>query len=164
MNPDPGSLDRLHDVIAPPPVPWWPPAPGWLWLLALAAFVALIAAVRTFLIWQRNRYRREALAELRRTSAQLEDSNTRPGALTKLAELTKRTALSAYPREQVASLNGKEWLAFLDRTGSTTAFTQGPGERLEHIAYDPRVAANLDESQTRELSAVVHHWIRHHRN
>ncbi|HCI2640386.1 DUF4381 domain-containing protein, partial [Pseudomonas aeruginosa] len=28
MNP----LDRLEPLIAPPPVGWWPPAPGW-WLL-----------------------------------------------------------------------------------------------------------------------------------
>ncbi|HDY6178278.1 TPA: DUF4381 domain-containing protein, partial [Pseudomonas aeruginosa] len=25
MNP----LDRLEPLIAPPPVGWWPPAPGW---------------------------------------------------------------------------------------------------------------------------------------
>ncbi|MFG4038539.1 DUF4381 family protein, partial [Pseudomonas aeruginosa] len=29
MNP----LDRLEPLIAPLPVGWWPPAPGW-WLLA----------------------------------------------------------------------------------------------------------------------------------
>ena len=26
---DPTSLENLFGLVVPPPVPWWPPAPGW---------------------------------------------------------------------------------------------------------------------------------------
>jgi hypothetical protein len=144
MNPDPASLDRLHDVVAPLPVPWWPPAPGWYWVLGTLMLLLVVALVRGLLSWQRNRYRREALAEWRRQETLLRDPSQRTVALAGLAELIKRTALSAFPREQVASLTGPDWLAFLDRTGSTKDFTAGPGEILEKAAYDPRTASELD--------------------
>jgi hypothetical protein len=63
---DPGSLDRLHDLVAPPPVPWWPPAPAW-YALGVVVFVLLaVLAWRVVAWWLRNRYRRAGLAELER--------------------------------------------------------------------------------------------------
>ena len=41
MKPDPASLENLRDIAVPPPVPWWPPAPGW-WVLGLLALLVLI--------------------------------------------------------------------------------------------------------------------------
>lgn len=35
MTLDPTSLDRLHDLVLPSSVPWWPPAPGWYGVLGL---------------------------------------------------------------------------------------------------------------------------------
>jgi hypothetical protein len=160
---EPTSLDRLHDIVAPPPAPWWPPAPAWYWVLGWLLALALAFAIRALLRWQHNRYRREALAELSRQEPALFDLQRRAAALASLAELLKRAALSAWPRRKVAALTGSEWIAFLDRTGGTNAFSQGHGSLLEGVSYDPRTAAALDESTLRELVALVRHWLAHHR-
>lgn len=163
MNPDPTSLDRLHDIVVPPPVPWWPPAPGWYGVIGIGLFVLLALALRGFLIWQHSRYRREALAEWRRQESLLHDVNQRSAALAALAELVKRAALSAFPREEVAALTGPQWLAFLDRTGKTTEFSSPIGALLESVAYDSRSASALDELEVRKLAQLVQHWLEHHR-
>lgn len=162
MNPDSTSLDRLHDVITSPPVPWWPPAPGWYWSFGLLLVLALALVLRGIVRWQRNRYRHEALAELKRQVASLRDSNHRAASLAALAELLKRAALSAWPREEVASLTGPAWLDFLDRTAGSGRFSKGPGAALEQVAYDPRVADTLSEDQLQEIIAVVRHWLKKH--
>jgi hypothetical protein len=104
---DPADLSNLRDIVVPPAVSFWPPAPGW-WgvgaVCVVAAGVAIALAVRH---WQRNAYRREALREL----------ETAEGS--DISAILKRAALVAFPREQVASLSGAAWLAFLDRTGGT---------------------------------------------
>ena len=56
------------------------------------------------------------------------------------------------------SLSGDAWLAFLDRTGQTTTFSQGPGQALADLAYEPNPPRPAPE-----LVAAVRHWIRHHR-
>lgn len=139
------SLDRLHDLIVPPPAPWWPPAPGWLILLTLIALLLLTSLLKSFIRWQADRYRREALAKLHDTP------------LTGLSALVKRVALTVWPREQVADLTGPAWLSFLDRTGSMNLFVTGPGKSLERVAYDP--AARTDE---KALRRAVKEWIRKH--
>ena len=77
MNPGPTSLERLLDIIAPPPAPWWPPPPGWYWVLGFLLFLVLVLVFRFFRLWQQNRYRREALAELARHEAALADRTAR---------------------------------------------------------------------------------------
>jgi len=162
MSADPTSLDRLHDIVALPPVPWWPPAPAWYWVLSFLAVSALVLAVAGIIRWQRNRYRREALALLRKESNLLNDPANRAHALVRLAELLKRTALSAFPRNQVAGLTGTTWFDFLDRTASKSVFNSGDGKLLEDVAYDSRAAATIDQAQARKLARSVRDWIGSH--
>lgn len=162
MNSDPTSLDRLHDIVAPPPVPWWPPAPGWYAVATIILVLSLILILRSFIHWQRNRYRREALAEFARQEEFLHDPFRRATALATLAELLKRVALTAFPRDQVAALTGRAWFDFLDRTGSTTMFASDFGPILARATYDPLAATALDEREIRETAALVRHWIVYH--
>src|SRR6516164_6756645 len=104
MNTNLISLDRLHDVVAPSPVAWWPPAPGWCWVVAGVVLLLFVLLVKLFIAWQHDCYRREALAEFALQEAALKDPARRAAALPALWELLKRTALAAYPREQVAML------------------------------------------------------------
>jgi hypothetical protein len=128
--------------------------------MALGLFILLVLGLRH---WLRNRYRHEALAELARLEPLLADASQRALALASLAALLKRTAISAWPRERVASLTGTEWQAFLDCTGETGFFGNGGGTRLEVAAYDPRGVGKMNEGEVAEMIAHAKHWLRHHR-
>jgi hypothetical protein len=137
---DPSDLSNLRDIVVPPDVSFWPPAPGW-WVVgavcAGAAGFVIAAVVRR---WQRNAYRREALHALETAEGR------------HISAILKRTALAAFPREQVASLSGPAWLAFLDRTGGTTF----AGSALLALAY----------GGTGDRDAVIvqaRRWIERHR-
>lgn len=156
MATDPTSLERLHDIIVPPPTPWWPPAPGWLWLIALLALVVFAVTIHGLIRWQANRYRREALAELKRLAAP--GSNPPASALAGMSQLLKRTALTAFPRSDVAALTGAEWFAFLDRTGDTN-FSRGLGAQLEQSVY-----LGNNSATDPALGDEIRRWIRRHRS
>ena len=149
---DPGSLERLHDIAVPPPVSWWPPAPGWYVVGAVVLVIAGVALWVAVSRWWKNRYRRAALREL--------DQLPRSGVAA-LAELLKRTALAAYPRERVASLTGEPWLKFLNETGHTEEFTRVPGNVIGDAEYQPDPM--LIDKHVPALFLLVRHWIAHHR-
>jgi len=163
MNTNAASLDRLHDIIVPASVPWWPPAPGWYWVLGFVLVLLLVLVFRAFTRWQRNRYRREALAELAREAEALRTPERRASTLLALSELLKRTALTAFPREQVATLTGPEWFAFLDGTAKGSSFSGALGPMLEKAVYDPRSAGALEEQQLHELVQALRRWIKEHK-
>jgi hypothetical protein len=160
MTTDTASLARLHDIVVPPPVPWWPPAPGWLWLLAFAVLVTLALSIRGFIHWQQNRYRREALAELAGLESPVTDGATRAVMIEQMSVILKRTALTAYGREPVAALTGADWFAFLDRTGGTR-FGNGLGAAMENAIYRPGVG-RAGPVNVPELAREIRSWIREH--
>lgn len=147
---DQADLAHLADIVVPPPSPWWPPAPGW-WILAAAFLVAIailgwMAARR----YRANAYRREALAALA-------DISPVATSAAEVSAILKRTALVAYPRTQVASLTGERWLAFLDRTGRTDAFSRGPAAQLAQAAF----GAPLRDGAA--ALAASRRWVKQHR-
>lgn len=164
MSADRTSLEYLHDIVVPAPTPWWPPAPGWYWVMGLLALLTAVLLWRAIVYWQRNRYRREALAELARieTAAQTAGpgENSTNTALPALAELLKRTALTAYPRAQVAALTGPAWFAFLDATGGTR-FSAGAGAALAQANY--QTGEREDSAvHTADIACEVRRWIKQH--
>jgi hypothetical protein len=163
MNPDPTSLDRLHDVIAPPPVPWWPPPPGWLWLGAFVLAIFMAWCVRAFIRHQANRYRREALAAIAKHDADLTNLEHRAAAIAGMAEVLKRAALTAWPRREVASLQGTAWSDFLNRTSGGKLISPRAISLMEAVAADPGKAATLDDAALRSLTDAARQWLIFHR-
>lgn len=164
MNtPDPASLQNLHDIISPQAVAWLPPAPGW-YVLSLTLFLFCSwFSVQKYLLWKRNRYRREALIELATIQKQAAAGSVTQQLLPQLSELVKRTAIAAYGRHLVASLTGDEWLDFLDTTGSTHLFTQGDGQLLQGCSYQSATQlAKISDEQVAGLRGAVFYWIQKH--
>jgi hypothetical protein len=116
---------------------------------------------RWWIRWRHQAYRRAGLQELR--DVRLAAAPERAAALVDLAALLKRVALVAYAREHVAALSGDAWLTFLDRTGGTTRFTNGPGTVLAEVSSRPGLATALDATQVEALVATAQDWIRRHR-
>lgn len=148
---DTANLSRLHDLVELPPIVWWPPAPGWDVAGILLLVLLLWSLYRWAVWWRKNAYRREALKLLKALPV---DTSSLP----KLDELLKRVALSAYPREQVASLNGVAWLEFLDRAANSKEFMKGAGRVLGEAAY---VSEN-SQADVRPVMTVAENWIRQH--
>jgi len=159
----PAALAGLHDVVAPTPVSWAPQTVGWA---VLAAVLVVLLAWWGWRAWKRaqaNRYRKVALAEIDRVEVALrEDPSKGRVALGAVNEILKRTALTAWPRAEVAALAGEEWLEFLDATGEGRDFRGGPGRLLADRVYAPG-GLPTDEKERQAFFEAVRGWIRHHR-
>ncbi|MEM7176897.1 MAG: DUF4381 domain-containing protein [Pseudomonadota bacterium] len=139
-------IDLLEPAPEPPAISMLPQTVGWVWLgVALLALIAFLA-LRWRAYRRANAYRGAALAALA----------TAGDDPAKIAEILRRCALTAFPRNQVAGLIGAEWLRFLDETGGGTSFSSGPGKALLSAPYRP--GAPVDG-----LSALAAGWIRRHR-
>ena len=157
---DAASLQNLHDIVPAPPVPWWPPAPGWYVAGSVLAMALVWMGWRMLRRWHASAYRREALKELKALAGQLPDNEN---AMRKLPELVKRTALCSWSRERVAGLSGRAWLVFLDQTGNTSDFTDGAGKLLPDLAYaGAETLRSIPREQTEKLVRVIEHWVRTH--
>jgi hypothetical protein len=134
---DPNQLP-LRDLHLPPPVDWWPLAPGW-WLVLALVLLGLAWLVRR--AWQKRQLhapRRHAVRALARIeAAYLEHRN--PVVLARQAsELLRRAMLAYAPRDEVAGLTGESWLAWLDRDLPVPWFHTEGGKSLLQLPYrDP---------------------------
>jgi hypothetical protein len=139
MNGEPYSLSDLRDIVVPDPPPVWPPASGVWVVLGLVMAVVLVVCWRLHVAWKRNAYRRAGLVLLGEV-----------GTAHDVSVVLKRVALAVFPRQQVASLHGDDWVAFLNETCSRGHFS-GMGVVNSSAQASPQLV---------ERAGI---WIRHHR-
>jgi hypothetical protein len=160
------ALDQLQPLILPPAVSTWPLAPGW-W--ALPVIVGMLA----WLLWRsRGRWQRapepergeqpldpvrvEALAQL---AVMPKPYDAPAGAwLQQLNALLKRLCRNHYPNANSHTLNGREWLAFLDNRCPAAGLTRWM--ILVEGVYKPE--CKLDDKAINGLYQSIDTWIRKH--
>ena len=124
---------------------------GWPILAAVIFVVILIISFFAISKHIKNRYRREALAELQQVaSGQL--------PLNHSLVLVKRTAIHAFGREKVGKLAGKEWFQFLDENAKNVNFLSVQTE-AEALIYKDEA---LEKQAKEELILNTKNWIKHH--
>lgn len=153
-------LAQLKDIHLPAEIGLWPPAWGW-WLLVL--FIIGSTATILFLLRRhksRNAYRATALKELDNLQRELNE-NQAADYLQGLSIILRRTAITGCGKHFNPSINGQEWLEWLDSCCHQTKqqFSQGIGTVLLHGRYQK--SPEFDRSQLHRLCVM---WIQTHRN
>ena len=147
-------LVNLKDIHLPPPVSFWPPAPGW-WILAVLLILSLfIGGVWFYRQYKKKKPKTEALRILKDLQIFYQNSHDELVSLRNLSNLLRRTALTYYDNDTVASLQGSLWLEFLDETGKTKEFSQGAGKVLGNELFQQKLNPDMNA-----LFPLVKKWI-----
>jgi len=144
----------LKDIHLPEAIGWWPPAIGW-WLLAV-----LIPLLIAFLYWTYKRLtRRTAIKTARNNLAAIRQNSALDNSkkLHELSMLIRRVAISVNPRTEAASLTGRQWLEFLDKTVKGAPFSEGCGQLLAEAPYRNTPPTDLEISQ---LISLCEDWLK----
>ncbi|MBV1908496.1 MAG: DUF4381 domain-containing protein [Kangiellaceae bacterium] len=149
-------LDQLRDIHLPDQIDQFPYAPGW-WLL-LALFIIAIC----FMIYRHYRYKKSIRLLIPAKQEILALKTVPPNQVSAveiaaLSALLKRVCLIYFPRTSVASLNGVQWLAFLNKhfsaneksdkkeTTPGNLFNQSGIDLFSKAAYQANPTINPDE-------------------
>ena len=139
----------LRDIHLPAPIGWWPVAPGWLVLGGLLLLLLIVIwGLRRFR--QRRYLRRLALRQLEEL-AELPETEL-PAALSRFL---RQAAISHFPPQDCAGLNGQAWLEFLDRPFADRPFTAGIGSCLSDAPY--RLTIQVDAAA---LVSLCRRWLK----
>ncbi|HAH44715.1 DUF4381 domain-containing protein [Gimesia sp.] len=149
MKNDATDLDRMHDIIVPEPISWWPWAPGWYVVLVVLLCAILYLGCCYWQHWRSNHYRRIALVELQQACS-----------IPAVSELLRRTALAVAPRSEIAAKTGSSWTEWLiDR--APVSMPDQIRQQLSAGVYD----STESDCDIKELKAYAAQWIRrHHQN
>ena len=158
MQNDP--LSRLHANHLPDAISFWPPAIGW-WVLFF-----LVLGLIGGLVWLMRRHRnqafkRQALKELLSYQRQFETNNDLFIMTAGVSELLRRVVLKKFSHTNSAGLTGTDWLKFLDETGHTRDFSEGPGRILSTLPFmNPYGEDPIETVDTTALIQSVQQWIK----
>ena len=154
MN-DPLELP-LRDIHLPESVAFWPLAYGW-WILIFIGITIIALTVFLYLRSRRNRLSAITLArhEYSRISTEYQEHNDALRLAKQVSILMRRLSISLFPRTQVASLTGDDWLRFLNEQVSDQVFTNSKGGILIDAPY--RETINRDDAE--ELMNNCELWI-----
>jgi len=150
---DPQKLP-LRDIHLPEPVSWWPPAPGWWLVLALSIGLAALAVWLYRRPRRRKAPRRLALRELEQIRRSYAGHRDPRRLAAELSVLLRRTAISLFPRAEVAGLTGEAWLGYLDGVLGDGRFAHGVGRQLVSAPYRPAAAIDAEA-----LLTLCREWI-----
>ncbi len=142
------ALEQLKNIHLPPEVSLFPLAIGWYSLIIVIMIVCGLS------IWWKLKYnkRQRYLQSIYKLLADIETSN-QDDTITQTSTLVKRVAVTQFPDQHPHTLFGEKWLIFLDKTGKTTQFTQGPGRDLLNIYQKQKI------SDPEKFFAVIRLWL-----
>ncbi|WP_087024051.1 DUF4381 domain-containing protein [Thaumasiovibrio subtropicus] len=108
----------LADIHFPQAPSFWP-LPASFWLVIIVSFMTIATVLFFAIRWQRSSTEKHAA---KREALRILGKIKSEQSLTALNTLLRQTALSYFPRQEVASLQGKAWLHWLQRQGNNAQF------------------------------------------
>jgi Domain of unknown function (DUF4381) len=149
-------LEQLYDITGIDYISWWPLAPGWWVVLALASVLGGIV------YWRRRAYQRSWKGEVWRALAALDsrlvggNAQETAGAL---SVLLRRVAMQCSSRAECAGLEGQDWLRWLSSKDPGRFDWSCHGMLLIEIPYAPPGRSVSPES-VKILIKAVKRWVK----
>ena len=149
---------ELGAILEPEPISFSFNTIGWKILLVLLIFLIIYVGYRIFVTYRNNKYKRNAVAEIEA----LVKNNEQPlnSFITSVLIILKQTALQSYTRVEVASLQGDEWLSFLDEKVPGSNFIAYKTAITDAI-YSKTLLTKADFNKE-EFSQLTIKWIKKH--
>jgi hypothetical protein len=149
------ALAPFVEVAMPEDISWLPQTVGWTWLALAALALGLRFAWLALRTWHRNRYRKEALLQLRALDQKIDSSDL----VAAINRVLKLAALVAYSRTRVAQLSGENWVDFLNKQCEQPPF--GP-EQSQLLAVSSYRAEAVTPASAQQILAASRLWVRVH--
>lgn len=140
------AFPDLHDILLPPPVSFWPPAPGW-WLVGVLVMAVVLGLG---MYWLRRRRRLAWYAPACRELEQLTLTvNPDSRWFAELSRLLKRVAQVKNPQGDHLALSGDDWANRLHQQTTKTSLTDW--QALVRASWQPEadISPELALSLTR---------------
>ena len=166
------ALKDFSGLEYPEPVSWFPATIAWVFILIPICFFFFYKAYHCYRLWQKNAYRRSALAKLSAIALMVEQGDE--CQVGEIPVLLKAVALRSFARADVASLSGQQWLAFLETSCALSTnrsikkngprFLGADGALLLALAYQPRynVGGSNHTKPLNDLLKLCRCWVKHH--
>ncbi|MDD7805364.1 MAG: DUF4381 domain-containing protein [Endozoicomonas sp. (ex Botrylloides leachii)] len=150
-------LGQLRANHLPEAVGYWPLAIGW-WVLAgcLLTFIILVFYF-SLRYWRKNRYRYQGLKLAQKIYKSYEQHGNDRQYAHDCNRLLKKLALHVFIRQDIASLNGKDWLEFLYCSSGNEQFKQPAAAALGSSRFNPD-----EEPDVTQLHPLIISWIKKH--
>lgn len=153
-------LAQLRDIRGLDPLPWWPIAPGWWFLLAflILAACSFYLVRRMFVNWRNTCVWRD---EAKTILTELKSDSKRPDKekLASLGILLRKLAIRKHGRAVCAGLEGREWLRWLARHDPNGFDWEREGAVIAESPYAPEEQVLRGGSLERIIRAVEG-WVR----
>ncbi|MBB6461467.1 DUF4381 domain-containing protein [Flammeovirga kamogawensis] len=149
--------NEVLDFIPPKQVDMSPSAPGWYLLGGIIILVLLIVAIRQYIHYLQNKYRRTAIHEI---NSVVKESASLQEQVYKINIVLKRVAITTFDRSTVAHLSGNEWINFLNDHTKQKLFKDKEADLLINGAY--MKASESTNSTLSSLGQLSIKWIKNH--
>ncbi len=160
---------QLQDIHLPDSASFWPLAMGWWVLFFLILLSTSWLIIKVIKRAKQRKYRRIIFSKFSTLEEKLKTnpSNTN---IAEVNTLLRQLAITYYPRSEVASLAGGDWLQFLDKSGDTHEFSRGAGRILIEAPYQLDKQLNtqtggesehqIENLNLNEFIPLVQNWIK----
>lgn len=149
---------QLNPIIESAPVEFTMDTIGWKVLFFFLLVSVLYIIYKFYLRYKSNQYRREAVVKIMEISKLLDIES--PSLITQIMFQIKQTALQTYGRKQVASLEGSQWLQFLEKRAKGISFSKYQ-ESISNAIYKGEFDKKNDFNKEGFVKTSVQ-WIKKH--
>ena len=145
----------VGDILEPDPLPFTFETIGWKIVGAVLLIGAIVLFYKWLKLYQKNKYRREAIQKIQLIENQNSESQYK---VNQLNIILKQVAIITFGREQVAQLYGNDWYAFLDSKNKKSGFAKYSANFSDAIYRDKEV----DETILNSIYKLTKTWINEH--